>query len=227
MASCFTNTACGSFLDGCSRHWCLRASGSVGTRNKPLPGPSFRSGSPSGRLSATGWQKNNAGLAIGHRTPSKYRQSNWFVLRCTRYHTFLHSLLFGRTCGSWVFDLFHIRLDGRSTDRTLWHQLDLLALIKQPTAKGRGVMDQIEGFRMYLGPVEGEMLEKINPPEKTPQLFEKLLPYALALGVENTWAEQFVEVLRAAATDPASSTYQPGVVRWQRVERSWHRLFCE
>ncbi|MDE0938331.1 MAG: DUF2207 domain-containing protein, partial [Pirellulales bacterium] len=81
-------------------------------------------------------------------------------------------------------------------------------LIKQPTAKGRGVMDQIEGFRMYLGPVEGEMLEKINPPEKTSQLFEKLLPYALALGVENTWAERFVEVLRAASTDPAS-TYQP------------------
>lgn len=82
-------------------------------------------------------------------------------------------------------------------------------LIKQPTAKGRGVMDAIEGFRMYLGPVEGEMLEKMNPPEKTPQLFEKLLPYALALGVENTWAERFVEVLRAASTDPASSTYQP------------------
>ena len=81
-------------------------------------------------------------------------------------------------------------------------------LIKQPTEKGRGVMDQIEGFRMYLGPVEGNVLEKMNPPEKTPQLFEKFLPYALALGVENTWAERFVDVLRAASTDP-SSAYQP------------------
>ena len=83
-------------------------------------------------------------------------------------------------------------------------------LIKQPTVKGRGVMDAIEGFRMYLGPVEGEVLEKMNPPEKTPQLFEKFLPYALALGVENSWAERFVDVLRAASADPASSTYQPG-----------------
>ena len=82
-------------------------------------------------------------------------------------------------------------------------------LIKQPTAKGRGVMDAIEGFRMYLGPVEGEVLEKLNPPEKTPQLFEKMLPYALALGVENSWADRFVDVLRAAATDPMQSNYQP------------------
>ncbi|MDG2207086.1 MAG: DUF2207 domain-containing protein [Pirellulales bacterium] len=81
-------------------------------------------------------------------------------------------------------------------------------LIKQPTEKGRGVMDAIEGFRMYLGPVEGEVLEKLNPPEKTPALFEKMLPYALALGVENSWAERFVDVLRAAATDPRSN-YQP------------------
>ncbi|MEC8336863.1 MAG: DUF2207 domain-containing protein, partial [Planctomycetota bacterium] len=81
-------------------------------------------------------------------------------------------------------------------------------LIKQPTEKGRGVMDAIEGFRMYLGPVEGDLLETLNPPEKTPALFEKMLPYALALGVENSWAERFVEVLQVAAADP-SSTYQP------------------
>ena len=81
-------------------------------------------------------------------------------------------------------------------------------LIKQPTEKGRGVMDAIEGFRMYLGPVEGNRLETLNPPEKTPALFEQMLPYALALGVENSWAERFVDVLRAAAADP-SSTYQP------------------
>ena len=71
---------------------------------------------------------------------------------------------------------------------------------------------------MYLGPVEGEMLEAMNPPEKTSQLFEKFLPYALALGVENTWAERFVEVLRAASADPASSSYQPG---WY-VGRGWN-----
>ena len=82
-------------------------------------------------------------------------------------------------------------------------------LLKQPTVKGRGVMDAIEGFRMYLGPVEGDVLEKMHPPEKTPQLFEKMLPYALALGVENSWAERFVDVLSAAATDPAQGNYQP------------------
>jgi uncharacterized membrane protein len=30
-----------------------------------------------------------------------------------------------------------------------------------------------------------------NPPEKTPELFERFLPYALALGVEQQWMEHF------------------------------------
>ena len=30
-----------------------------------------------------------------------------------------------------------------------------------------------------------------NPPEKTPELFERFLPYALALGVEQHWMERF------------------------------------
>jgi len=56
-------------------------------------------------------------------------------------------------------------------------------------------MDQIEGFTMYLSVAEKERLELLHPPEKTPELFEKYLPYAFALDVENEWSEQFAEVL--------------------------------
>ena len=56
-------------------------------------------------------------------------------------------------------------------------------------------MDQVEGFGMYLGTAEQSQLEFAHRPERTPELFEKYLPYALALDVENTWAESFSDVL--------------------------------
>jgi uncharacterized membrane protein YgcG len=74
-------------------------------------------------------------------------------------------------------------------------------LLKSPTLTGRKVMDQIEGFKMYLSVAEKERLDLLNPPEKTPELFEKYLPYALALDVENQWSEQFAAVLARAGAD--------------------------
>lgn len=71
-------------------------------------------------------------------------------------------------------------------------------LLKAPTRAGRFLLDKIEGFRMYLSVAEKDRLNILNPPEKTPELFEKYLPYALALGVEQDWAEQFSGVLSAA-----------------------------
>jgi len=80
-------------------------------------------------------------------------------------------------------------------------------LLKQPTLAGRKVMDQIEGFRMYLGTAEGAELAQAAP-AKTPQLYERLLPFAIALGVENQWAEQFAAVLSDAVQD-GNSGAQP------------------
>lgn len=84
-------------------------------------------------------------------------------------------------------------------------------LLKQPTLAGRKVMDQIEGFKMYLTTAEGAELAQAAL-GKTPQLYERLLPYAIALGVENRWAEQFSDVLRAAAQDAGAAgggSYHP------------------
>ena len=80
-------------------------------------------------------------------------------------------------------------------------------LLKAPTLQGRRVMDQVEGFKLYLSVAEKERLEMFHPPEKTPELFEKYLPYALALDVENEWSEQFAEVLAQAQTE--GRTYSP------------------
>jgi uncharacterized membrane protein YgcG len=68
-----------------------------------------------------------------------------------------------------------------------------------PTQEGRAVLDHIAGFKQYLSITEGERLDRMTPPKETPELFEKYLPYAIALGVENRWAERFASVLAAAA----------------------------
>ncbi len=68
-----------------------------------------------------------------------------------------------------------------------------------PTADGRRVLDHIAGFKQYLSITERERLDRMTPPEDTPEIFEKYLPYAIALGVENRWAKRFAGVLAAAA----------------------------
>jgi hypothetical protein len=84
-------------------------------------------------------------------------------------------------------------------------------LLKAPTRLGRRLMDQIEGFADYLSVAEKDRMNFLNPPERTPELFERYIPYALALGVEQAWSEQFSDVLaRAGATD-AKGSYSP---RW-------------
>ena len=68
-----------------------------------------------------------------------------------------------------------------------------------PTKQGRLVLDHIAGFKQYLSITEEERLERMHPPEKTPELFERYLPYAIALEVENHWADRFAGVLAAAS----------------------------
>ncbi len=78
-------------------------------------------------------------------------------------------------------------------------------LVRSFTPEGRKLMDQIEGFQQFLTMVDSDRLQREGAPGKTPALFEKCLPYALALGVEQAWAQQFEGVLAQAATAGGSS----------------------
>ncbi len=71
--------------------------------------------------------------------------------------------------------------------------------IAAPTREGRAVLDRIAGFRQYLSIAERERLDRLHAPEDTPEIFERYLPYAVALGVENRWADRFRGVLAAAS----------------------------
>jgi uncharacterized membrane protein YgcG len=86
--------------------------------------------------------------------------------------------------------------------------------LQAPTVAGRKIMDQIEGFRLYLGVAEEDRLNALNPPDKTPELFERFLPYAVALDVENRWAKRFAGVLAAAGTTAAAASWYAGNQNW-------------
>jgi uncharacterized membrane protein len=64
---------------------------------------------------------------------------------------------------------------------------------------------------LFLGKVDGDRLNRANPPEHTPETFEKFLPYALALDVEQDWAEKFSGALAMAGTahEDSNVAYTP------------------
>jgi len=80
-------------------------------------------------------------------------------------------------------------------------------LMKAPTMKGAQLLSDLEGFRMFLKTAEAPRLEALTPPDKAPELFERYLPWAMALDVENEWAERFQQYLRQI--DKPESYYVP------------------
>lgn len=81
-------------------------------------------------------------------------------------------------------------------------------LMRAPTPAGRRVMDEIEGFRRYLDTAERDRLDRMRSPALTPEVFEAFLPYAYALGVENSWCKRFAREMPEEAQ--ARSSWQPG-----------------
>ncbi|GAA4869332.1 DUF2207 domain-containing protein [Luteimonas vadosa] len=87
-------------------------------------------------------------------------------------------------------------------------------VIKAPTREGRKLMDAIEGFRRYLSVADKDDLARLPGPraEGEPVLdaerFERLLPFAVALDVEDAWTDKFTLAVGAAAAEAAASGIQ-------------------
>nr|WP_210267125.1 DUF2207 domain-containing protein [Agrobacterium tumefaciens] len=85
-----------------------------------------------------------------------------------------------------------------------------LFLMGAPTPLGRKLMDGIEGLRTYLTLAEKDRMNMASAPAMSPQHFETLLPYAVALGVEKPWSRTFETWLATAAAGAAVASYAPG-----------------
>lgn len=64
-------------------------------------------------------------------------------------------------------------------------------LVNKLTSQGLFILGKILGFREFLQLTEKDKLRLLNAPELQPEMFEKFLPYAMVLGVEDKWAQKF------------------------------------
>lgn len=67
-------------------------------------------------------------------------------------------------------------------------------LMPQKTKTGILTKEYLLGLKMYLEVAEKDRLKFHNAPDKDPQQFEKLLPFAIVFGVEDQWAEKFKDI---------------------------------
>lgn len=63
--------------------------------------------------------------------------------------------------------------------------------LNAPTSSGRKVLAELRSFREFLSRVDADRLNRENKPGKTPQKLEPFIGYAVALGVEHGWGEEF------------------------------------
>ncbi len=92
-------------------------------------------------------------------------------------------------------------------------------LMRAPTILGRQVMDEIEGFKMYLTVAEVERMNMVEAPDVSEEIFEKYLPYAIGLGVEKPWSGAFESYLaKTIAPGDGHSSYHP---RWHSGSANW------
>lgn len=80
-------------------------------------------------------------------------------------------------------------------------------LIKRPSEEKLRKQSLISGFEMYMGAAENEQLKFHNPPQMTPEIFEKLLPFAMVLGVDEIWGKKFDEMLKKMSTGYTNNWY--------------------
>ncbi|MFL6549812.1 MAG: DUF2207 domain-containing protein [Povalibacter sp.] len=93
-------------------------------------------------------------------------------------------------------------------------------LVRAPTPEGRKLMDEIEGLKLYLSVAERDELASMSGPGQPPMLdakrYERLLPYAVALDVEEAWTKKFTLAVGAAAAEATANNigwYQGGSMR--------------
>lgn len=109
-----------------------------------------------------------------------------------------------------IFSSFFGWLDGLSIG--LCGLLVLIFAFAMParTLKGVNAKEHIQGLKLYMSVAEKDRIDFHNAPAKDPKQFERLLPYAMVLGVETEWAKQFEGIYSQQPdwySDPSHSTF--------------------
>jgi uncharacterized membrane protein len=81
-------------------------------------------------------------------------------------------------------------------------------VMPRKTARGVRLARQALGFKEFVERVERPRLERMA--REDAGVFERLLPYAVVLGVADEWAEKFHDLVTAPPTWYESSSFEPG-----------------
>lgn len=73
-------------------------------------------------------------------------------------------------------------------------------IMDAPTPEARKLLDGIEGLAMYIGTAESARMNALNPPDRSMEHYRELLPYAVALGLEQAWGAYFADVLASESS---------------------------
>lgn len=88
-------------------------------------------------------------------------------------------------------------------------------LMPVKTIKGVLTREYILGLKRYISIAEKERIKFHNAPEKSPELFDKLLPFAMMLGVEREWARQFADIYKQSPSwyeGPAGTHFNAAIL---------------
>ncbi|NNE56523.1 MAG: DUF2207 domain-containing protein [Hellea sp.] len=94
-------------------------------------------------------------------------------------------------------------------------------LMPAPTRKGQKIRAELQGFRLFMKTAEKQKLDAVDihgdrPPPMTVERYEQLLPYAIALNVEEPWSRYFEKVMPVEAKE-----YQP---HWGGSSRNYNSI---
>jgi len=86
----------------------------------------------------------------------------------------------------------------------------LVRLANKLTPQGIVALGKILGFKEFLQLTDKDKLRILNAPELQPEMFERFLPYAMVLGVEEKWAQKFEGIYNATPDwyeDPTAASF--------------------
>jgi hypothetical protein len=75
-------------------------------------------------------------------------------------------------------------------------------LLPKFSKEGRKLKAAVEGLKLYINNAEKSTIGLFNPPKETPEVFEKLLPWAFAFGLTKLWVNRFEHVLEKTNYSP-------------------------
>jgi hypothetical protein len=96
-----------------------------------------------------------------------------------------------------------------------------LHFMRIPTQEGRKLLDEVEGFRLFLKEVDQFPMDTSEAPHEHPGIYEKFLPYAVALEVEQAWSDRFIAMastFHQAETVPNMQSFYLGMWDGKPVE---------